>query len=184
MCRCFESHETNVSLGNLLMATSLCSVTERNRALMRRGRGFRETLILSVTCRDSWIPADIRYIGHRDNGTCWFNLQKSMVGRHLLLQYVLLQGRMTPFYSLESTISCTGSYDANGILYWHTNVGGTFGFVGMGTVWMLVRPQSRESFAKESLYLCRTSLSPWWSTSLWRASASFKICRICALNPA
>ncbi len=23
---------------------------------------FRETLILSVTCRDSWIPADIRYI--------------------------------------------------------------------------------------------------------------------------
>ncbi len=30
-------------------------------ALMRRGRGFREMLILSVTCRDSWIPADIRY---------------------------------------------------------------------------------------------------------------------------
>ncbi len=28
---------------------------------MRRGRGFRETLILSVTCRASWIPADIRY---------------------------------------------------------------------------------------------------------------------------
>ncbi len=39
-----------------------------------------------------------------------------------------------------------------------------FGFVGMCTVWMLVSPQSRESFAKESLYLCRSSLSPWRST--------------------
>ncbi len=43
-----------------------------------------------------------------------------MVGRHLLLgfrtghigaEYMLLQGRMTPFSSMESTISCTGSYD-------------------------------------------------------------------------
>ncbi len=38
--------------------TFLCSVTERNRALLcwMRGRGFRETLIFSwplVTCRDS-----------------------------------------------------------------------------------------------------------------------------------
>ncbi len=61
---------------------------------------------------------------------------------------------------MESTISCTGSYDAIGILYCHTNVGGAFGFVRMRTVWMLVSPQSRESFAKEFLYLCRTSLSP------------------------
>ncbi len=102
-----------------------------------------------------------------------------MVGCHLPLgfrtghigaEYVLLQGRMTPFSSMESTISCTGSYDAIGILYCRTNVGGAFGFVGMRTVWMLVSPQSRESFAKESLCLCRTSLSPWRSASLWRAS--------------
>ncbi len=33
-----------------------------------------------------------------------------------------------PFSCMESTISCTGSYDANGILYWRTNVGGAFGF--------------------------------------------------------
>ncbi len=48
-----------------------------------------------------------------------------MVGRHLPFgfrtghigaEYVLLQGRMTPFSSMESTISCTGSYDAIGIL--------------------------------------------------------------------
>ncbi len=51
-------------------------------------------------------------------------------------------------------------YDAIGILYCRTNVGGAFGFVGMRTVWMLVRPQSREYFLKESLYLCKTSLSP------------------------
>ncbi len=36
---------------------------------------------------------------------------------------------MTPFSSMESTISCTGSYDAIGILYSRTNVGGAFGFV-------------------------------------------------------
>ncbi len=69
-----------------------------------------------------------------------------------------------------------GSYDAIGILYCRTNVGGAFGFVGMRTVWMFVSPQSRESFANESLYLCRTSLSPWRSASLWRASASLRIC--------
>ncbi len=94
-----------------------------------------------------------------------------MVGRHLLLgfrsghigaEYMLLRGRMTPFSSMESTISCTGSYDAIGILYWRTNVGGAFGFVGMHTVWMLVSPQSRESFAKESLCLCLCS-TPWQS---------------------
>ncbi len=94
------------------------------------------------------------------------------MGRHLPLgfrtghigaEYVLLQGRMTPFFSMESTISCTGSYDAIGILYCRTKVGGAFGFVGMRTVWMFVNPQSRESLAKESLYFCRTSLSPWRS---------------------
>ncbi len=85
-----------------------------------------------------------------------------MVGHHLLLgfwtghigaKYVLLQGQMTPFSSMESTVSCTGSYDAIGILHCRTNVGGTFGFVGMRTVWMLVSLQYRESFVKESLYL-------------------------------
>ncbi len=83
-----------------------------------------------------------------------------MVGRHLPLgfrtgyigaEYVVLQARMTPFSSMESTNYYTASYDAIGILNWCTNVSGTFGFVGMHTVWMLVRPQSRESFAKESL---------------------------------
>ncbi len=40
---------------------------------------------------------------------------------------MLLQGQMTPFSSMESTISCTGSYNAIGILYYRTKVGGTFG---------------------------------------------------------
>ncbi len=42
-------HEMNVSLGNLLVAISLCSVDRtksRAFALMQRGRGFREMLIL------------------------------------------------------------------------------------------------------------------------------------------
>ncbi len=48
---------------------------------------------------------------------------------HIGAEYVLLQGRMTPFFSMELAIYCTGSYDAIGIMYCRTNVGGVFGFV-------------------------------------------------------
>ncbi len=86
------------------------------------------------------------------DSTCdsrWWGRHLSLGCRtgHIGTVYVLLQGRMTPFSSMESTIYCTSSYDAIGILYCCTNVGGAFGFVGMRTVWMLVRPQSTESFA-------------------------------------
>ncbi len=75
----------------------------------------------------------------------------------------------------QDRIYCTGSYDAIEILHCLINVGGAFGFVGMHTMWMLVRPQSRESFVKESLYLCRTCLSPWRSTCGWNPPHSLSV---------
>ncbi len=86
---------------------------------------------------------------------------------------LLLQGRMTPFSSRQFLAlahmilleSCTTAH--MWVVY--------LGLLGC-VCWMLVKPQSRESFAKVSLYLCRSSLNPWRSTSLWRASASLRIC--------
>ncbi len=84
------------------------------------------------------------------------------MGRHLPLgfrtghigaEYVLLQGPDDPLFQHGVNNSCTGSYDAIGILYCRTKVGGAFGFVGMRTVWMFVNPQSRESFGERVLVL-------------------------------
>ncbi len=63
LCRCFwKSWNERMSFRNVPV-TFLCSVIEENARFWcwMRGRGFRETLIPLVTCRGSWIPADIRY---------------------------------------------------------------------------------------------------------------------------
>ncbi len=60
-------------------------------------------------------------------------------------------------------------------LYCRTNVGGAFGFVGMRTCgcWSV---HNQGILCEGVLVLVQNSLSPWRSTSLWRASASLKIC--------